>query len=336
MADPCRNALAYGRPSNMKIHSVTLPTLKDSDVSANNASLASFVAMSRLTCILDELLPLLALDTLTNEGNIAETLEILAWKMENNFVDLQMYFVSSGYGDSTILAGTRESARVLVLTEGPLTLAESYRLCRIGLSLVISRLTLDYHISQGALAQSVLLISQHIVTESESLLSFINNLHPSDFAAFWAPWSSYQITQSISLLVRLAAMHQRDAPLLAHVCVDLFDRLVRSIERTVEGSWQVGEDALNRIKLLLPSVRHVPGIEAIKDRLLPAPQLLAVSNNQTELQGEEFLAWVLGGSDNDRMLEDMNRWMIDWNGQAGQTDLDAPVDPFQPLDTTLL
>jgi len=60
VADGCRNAFVYGRPSNITTHVVPIPTPRDADP---GAPLDVFIASCRLACILDTLLPILGCDT---------------------------------------------------------------------------------------------------------------------------------------------------------------------------------------------------------------------------------------------------------------------------------
>ena len=162
---------------------------------------------------------------------------------------------------------------------------------------------------------SISIICDQICSIGEDMLSLINNLDAAGYSAYWSPWSVCHITQAVSMIVRAAIHHQRssEASLVRDV-VNLLDRLIIAIERGASGNWQIAEDAIARIKLFIPSICDIPGLEAIKQRLFPNRMLGAPENHP-----DDFLAWLLDGSDNDRMLQDMDRWLGEWNTLAVPT-----------------
>lgn len=121
---------------------------------------------------------------------------------------------------------------------------------------------------------------------------FIENLREEDFGAFWAPWSAYQLTNAVTLLLQQAIrVHtcanvvQNGGPVPANVLpairdaaidaslADTFGLLQRFLTavQNVSTQWEVARSALPRINSLIKSMPPIPGIESVQVLLLPDP-----------------------------------------------------------------
>jgi len=93
--------LAYGRPSNISENAVAIPLLTGRPGPNENTI---FVAMCRLTTILDLLLPLLACNDLSKVSNAGEILDRAAWRLERDFEDVEQVIQAANTAGASKLA----------------------------------------------------------------------------------------------------------------------------------------------------------------------------------------------------------------------------------------
>ena len=142
LRDPdLRNAFAYGRPSNMRNDATTVPrpTLEDDDwhglrTHSEQHGLTAFIAMCRLTVILDSLLPLLDGNDTSTSTERRKQLGSASTQLREIDVDLP----SLAHGGDTQFSPGHGTP----LLSDWLTSA-SYRLSSYGIGLAICRLGLD-------------------------------------------------------------------------------------------------------------------------------------------------------------------------------------------------
>ncbi|EIW70144.1 hypothetical protein TREMEDRAFT_56824 [Tremella mesenterica DSM 1558] len=285
-----RNAFVYGRPSNLPSgnSTVPVPTLEDDDWKGQgeeSGAMTSFVAMCRLSAILDSLLPLLAVSDRDEEvphpkGILRDAAETLG-EIDEGLPDLSF---EGGY-------------------QGPGI--RSFQLCHLGIALLICRIGVDLQtqMTESQLTRSM----EHALGLVEDVIRFLEGLTSEDYASFWVPWASFQISHATALLLRTAMRLHRDGSTLTKLldtAWTLLNRLVKAVERGVDSAWEVAEVAYPKVKALVNSLPNIPGSEGVKSRLAPPPDLGGVTQaaeppldlstflNQSEWVTADTALWI--------------------------------------------
>lgn len=150
---------------------------------------------------------------------------------------------------------------------------------------------------------------------------FLENLTLDDYCAYWAPWSAYQLTNAVTLLLQQALRVNRHPTGMSpdrgserqRTLNDIFSllaRIVQAVQIASEAGWEVADAATPRIKSLIRSMPTIPGIErvhVVMPQDVPAPDwpgelyerlVLTFTGNETELDASvlALFDW-LNGSD---------------------------------------
>lgn len=146
----------------------------------------------------------------------------------------------------------------------------------------------------------------------EGLAVFLECLKTPDYYSFWTPWSAYQLSNAVTLLLQQAIRVSQHSAVDHHVerqrtlsdIFDLLHRLVVAIQLAAEGGWEVAEAATPRIKSLIKAMPPIPGIERVQALIAPAdaapPAPDWVPNREAEPDSEilALFDWLNG----DRMF----------------------------------
>lgn len=272
------NACVYGRPSNIpSAITVPLPTLEDDDWNGQGAdmqSMTAFVAMCRLSVVLDSLLPLLASsddDTQSGRTELRQAAEALTE-------------VESGLDVSAQLPGI-----------------QSYKLCRIGVSLMICRMAFESRWEMSATRSGQ--AAESIMDVIGELVFLLDSLQSDDYAGYWTPWCSFQISHAAALLLRTCLKLQANNVSTERAWSLLHD-LVKSLQRGVDSAWEVGEVALTRIRTLAGTLPDIPGSEDFKNLLAPPRD---IRDGRAGDSSAEILDWLRPGGE--WLTGDPNLWM---------------------------
>jgi len=111
----------------------------------------------------------------------------------------------------------------------------------------------------------------------EGLAVFLECLKTADYFSFWTPWSAYQLSNAVTLLLQQAIRvsqhpatdHQSERQRILSEIFGLLQRLVAAIQLSVEGGWEVAEAATPRINSLIKAMPPIPGIEHIQAMIVP-------------------------------------------------------------------
>ncbi|TXT07091.1 hypothetical protein VHUM_03261 [Vanrija humicola] len=276
------NAYTYGRPVNIDSSRSAIPpvTFEDDDLNEDgqvpltgNEDIAVFIATCRLSTILEAVLPLLLdRDSQPRRPRLDRSiLKHAASELEMVYSDLPQDLVFRPE-NAIVRAGAR-----------------SLQLAHFGLALLICRLGLERD-DLTPNPEHVLQSIRNALTVIENLALFLETLWDDDYKAYWSPWSAYQLSNAITLLLQQAIrIHELDHKfptptpdaertlVLGDVCTVLA-RITSSVQRTADAGWEVAEAALPRIKSLVKSVPAViPGIDAIR-AMLGCPVAMAGVN----------------------------------------------------------
>lgn len=166
----------------------------------------------------------------------------------------------------------------------------SLQLSHLGVELLICRLGLERE--EFEYPHHLVAANAQMLTVIASFAVFIESLREEDYGAFWAPWSAYQLTNAVTLLLQQAIrVHtcanvvQNGGPVPAHVLpairdaaidaslADTFGLLQRFLTavQSVSALWEVAGSALPRVNSLIKSMPPIPGIEGVQALLLPDP-----------------------------------------------------------------
>ncbi|GAA5854884.1 hypothetical protein JCM8547_004109 [Rhodosporidiobolus lusitaniae] len=244
--DKWRSAL-YGRPSNVSLDdtNVPLPNL-DETVDPNSpeaVSYNSFLAMCKLSVILDSVLSnfftVRALTTPKPVSARLRALETIAFDVAELERELTPPLLS--------LPNEADA------TPAP-TGVRAFQLCKIGLDLIILRLTTSTcerptPAQQAASFQAALSLAQ-------TLVEFLENLTLADYSVFWWPYCSFIISSAAALLLRTALTAKPFDQTTRTTSGVLFTRLVVTLTSSHHAArWDVASLALDRIATLLRSLQ---------------------------------------------------------------------------------
>lgn len=290
------NSYTYGRPVNIEGERSNIPplTFEDDDWGKTRppdkvGEISCFIALCRLSVILENLLPLL----LDRDGQPRphsldrSLLRHSAKELDTVYRDLPEDLVFSP-ADAT--SSRRPGCRECVLFRSMLTpTTGSLQLTHCGIALLICRLGLEReeftslpHLAHG---------NKHALGVIDGLASLIDCLGAHDYQCYWSPWSAYQLSNAVTLLLQqsirihqhpvLPHERQHQAEFERHRQQSLDDtfavlgRLVTVIQVAADRGFEVADAALPRIKSLIKSMSPIPGIDGVQ-ALVAEPAMPAV------------------------------------------------------------
>ncbi|GAA5903178.1 hypothetical protein JCM6882_006986 [Rhodosporidiobolus microsporus] len=249
ISDKWRSAL-YGRPSNISLDdcSVPLPTMRDVDPNvplsdADAASMESFIAMCKLTLVLDTVLSqfftVRAVASPRPASERLQQLEVIGAELVALENDLSTPLVTLPGED-----GRAEPAPTGI---------RSFQLCKLGLNLILYRLTAAA-IEKPSPAQQAASFRTALGLV-QTLVEFLENLVVDEHGQFWSPYCSFIISNAGALLLRTALTAKPFDQTTRTTCGVFFTRLVVALTSSHHSSrWDVASLALDRIATLLHSL----------------------------------------------------------------------------------
>ncbi|GAA6033326.1 hypothetical protein JCM8097_006694 [Rhodosporidiobolus ruineniae] len=275
ISDKWRCAL-FGRPSNLSVQDsdVPLPTLDDADsdqplLSSQTLSFQSFIAMCKLTLVLDSLLSsFFTVRALRSPGSPAERLQ----KLE--VVGIELVALEQSLPQELLDLPDEFNTSAPAAPTG----VRSFQLCKIGVSLIIYRLTASCFIRPSS-AQKVALF-QTALNLVQGLVEFLERLSLEDFGSFWSPYASFIISNAGALLLRVAINAKVVDQTIRTTCGVLFTRLVVTLTSSHHAAkWDVASLALDRVATLLRS------LDGQLPELVPLLCLFGQPNHAAEASG---------------------------------------------------
>ncbi|BEJ11139.1 hypothetical protein CspHIS471_0105610 [Cutaneotrichosporon sp. HIS471] len=298
------NAYTYGRPVNIEATRSSIPTLsfEDGDVGGattpKESEIAVFVAMCRLSSVLEGLLPLvLDRDTYPRRLNLDRSL------LRHGASDLETLY--RDLPDDLLFDPTQPSPR-----PG----SRSLQLSHLGVELLICRLGLERE--EFEYPHHLIAANKQMLIVIEHMAVFIESLRPEDFDVFWAPWSAYQLTNAVTLLLQQAIrVHtcanvvQSGGPVPANVLpairdaaidtslaetITLLQRVLTAVQ-SVSTQWEVAGSAMPRVNSLIKSMPAIPGIDGVQSLLLPDPPAFGtVPDMEPDVDILALFDWLTG------------------------------------------
>lgn len=110
--------------------------------------------------------------------------------------------------------------------------------------------------------------AENIMDVIGELVSLLDSLQPDDYAGYWTPWCSFQISHAAALLLR-TCLRLQASDVSTERAWSLLHDLVKSLQRGVDSAWEVGEVALTRIRALVGTLPDIPGSEDFRSLLAP-------------------------------------------------------------------
>lgn len=275
------NSYTYGRPINIEGDRSNIPplTFEDDDHGGKSrppdkaSDISSFIALCRLSVILENLLPLL----LERDG-----------QSRPHSLDRSLLRHSAKELDAVY----RELPDDLIFhpSNPPMMPrrpgAASLQLTHAGISLLICRLGLERE--HGLSLTHLVHGNKYALTVLESLAALLESLTGQDYHAYWSAWSAYQLSNAVTLLLQQAIRidqhtgtpdHRGEDNRLRRQSLDdtfaVLDRLVRIIQAAAERGFEVADASLPRIKSLIKSMPPIHGVEKIQ-AILAGPPMPAV------------------------------------------------------------
>jgi hypothetical protein len=121
----------------------------------------------------------------------------------------------------------------------------------------------------------VLTATKGALSVIETLAVFLECLKMDDYNSFWTPWSAYQLSNAVTLLLQQAIRVHQHASDEHHsdrerALSDIFALLQRVVSSILVASehWEVAEAASPRIKSLIKAMPAIPGVEHIQAMLV--------------------------------------------------------------------
>ncbi|GAA5927420.1 hypothetical protein JCM10213_003464 [Rhodosporidiobolus nylandii] len=266
-------AAYYGRPSNVSLQdcNVRPPTLDDlasrsTSSPAQIASFRSFIAMCKLSLILDRVLTsFFTVRATTSPPPAAErlqTLELISFDLAT--LERELPSELQSLPDAT--SPTSEPASTGI---------RSFQLCKMGVSLIIYRLTASALENPSPAQQAASF--RTALSHAQDMIEFLENLGLADCGSYWAPYCSFIISNAGALLIRVAlATKLVDQPTRT-TCGVLFTRLVVCLTSSHHtAQWDVASLALDRIATLLRS------LDGELPELVPLLQLFGPPNHAAD------------------------------------------------------
>lgn len=252
---------------NMESTRSTIPplTFDDGDdagiTQSGDSEIAVFIALCRLTSVLESLLPLLLdrdLSTRRHQHTDRSLLRHAASDLDSLYRDMPPGL---------------EFDPATATSERPRPGCRSLQLSHMGIELFICRLGLERE--EFETQHQLAMANQQTLGVVANMATFLECLRDSDYSSFWNPWSAYQLTNAVTLLlqqvIRLqdAAMtlppdHRRMLEAAIGDTVSLLGRLVSAVQASAS-RWEVADAALPRIHSLVKSMPPIPGIGAVQD-----------------------------------------------------------------------
>lgn len=251
---------------NMESTRSTIPplTFDDGDdagvTQSGDSDIAVFIALCRLTSVLESLLPLLLdrdLSTRRHHHTDRSLLRHAASDMDSIYRDMPLGL---------------EFDPAIAVNERPRPGLRSLQLSHMGVELFICRLGLE---REEFDTQHHLAAANHETLRIvANMATFLECLRDTDHSSFWNPWSAYQLTNAVTLLlqqvIRLhdAAMtlppeHRRSLEVAIADTIALLGRVVVAVQSSAP-RWEVADAALPRIHSLVKSMPPIPGIGAMQ------------------------------------------------------------------------
>ncbi|TNY19119.1 co-activator of area [Rhodotorula diobovata] len=258
-------ALWYGRPSNISrdSYNVPVPSLADLDAPPDSLSAQSFIAMCKLTTIvntvLSEFFTVRALAAPRSSTARLEMLDKIGYEL--------------AVLEQQLPPGLRRLPSSGDRQAGPVpTGVRSFQLCKLGLEMVMFRL------ATGSLpepsAEQLVSTARTALGLAQTLVEFLENLDPEDFTVFWAPYCSFIISSAAALLIRTALTASTLDPATRTAAGVFFTRLVVTLTSSHHvAQWDVASLALDRIATLLRS------LDGELPELVPLLQLFGPPNH---------------------------------------------------------
>ncbi|BGP22485.1 hypothetical protein JCM10295v2_001364 [Rhodotorula toruloides] len=261
-------ALWYGRPSiiTREDWNVPLPTVEELLPAATREqqlSMHSFVAMCRLTEIVDSILSsFLTVRALSSSRSPTETLKLLEKisleliALDYNLpVELRHMPTADDRPEATVATGIR-----------------SFQLCKFGIDLTLYQLSSTC--VQPTTSADSLASCRTALTLAQTLVEFLENLTPGDLEMWWAPYCSFIIATAASVLLR-TALSAKDLDATTRTSAGVFfARLVVTLTSSHHASnWDVASLALDKIATLLRS------LNGALPELVPLLQLFGPPNH---------------------------------------------------------
>lgn len=279
------NSYTYGRPVNIEGARSNIPPLTPDDDDwgrhgplEKSADISCFIALSRLSSVLENLLPLLLeRDGVTRKyGHERMVIAQATTDLESVYRDLprDLEFNVANVGFPA-RPGSRKYCRLSCL----LTSIGSLQLAHIGVTMLICRLGLER--DDFLTLPHLINATKRALSVIEGLAVFLDCLKTGDYYSFWTPWSAYQLSNAVTLLLQQAIRVSKHADSQAHerqgerrACLAsifaLVRRLVLAIQFASEGGWEVAEAAIPRIKSLIKAMPPLPGVELVQEVVAPA------------------------------------------------------------------
>ncbi|GAA5836526.1 hypothetical protein JCM11251_007102 [Rhodosporidiobolus azoricus] len=210
---------------------------------ADAFSLASFIAMCKLTLILDNILSnfytVRAVASPRPPHERLQQLEVIGAELASLESDLSTPLMN--------LPGEDGSS-------GPApTGIRSFQLCKLGLHLIMYRLTAAALPKPSPAQQAVSF--RTALSLVQTFVDFLENLVMDEYGQFWSPYCSFIISSAGALLLRTALIAKPFDQTTRTACGVFFTRLVVALTSSHHSSrWDVASLALDRIATLLHSL----------------------------------------------------------------------------------
>lgn len=230
-----------------------------------STELAVFIAGTRLSKVLEALLPLL-LERQSSCRSLSDrsVMRQAATELENVYRDLPPDLMF----DKASRFSTRPGVRALQLSH-------------IGLEILFCRLGLDQ--DDFSTLSSLIYSSRLALRPIETLIAFLETLGDVDYHEPWTPWSPAQMTNAAALLLRQAlkihqfktggsepslgyALSEREEHERIRTIADITDvlaRLLALVQGHSQRGWEIASSSLSKIAGLVKSniASTIPGIQ---------------------------------------------------------------------------
>ncbi|CDR36396.1 RHTO0S02e01596g1_1 [Rhodotorula toruloides] len=261
-------ALWYGRPSitAREDWNVPLPTVEELPPGSSRVqqlSMHSFVAMCRLTEIVDTILSsFLTVRALSSSRSSTETLKLL------EKISLELVALENDLPTELHRLPTAEDRPEVTVATG----IRSFQLCKLGIDLTLYQLS-STSVQPTTTADS-LASCRTALTLAQTLVEFLENLASGDLEMWWAPYCSFIIATAASVLLR-TALSAKDLDATTRTAAGVFfARLVVTLTSSHHAShWDVASLALDKIATLLRS------LNGALPELVPLLQLFGPPNH---------------------------------------------------------
>ncbi|KAJ8296230.1 hypothetical protein OF846_000631 [Rhodotorula toruloides] len=270
LASPLRWSVPLTFPTARSIAredwNVPLPTVEELPPGSSRVqqlSMHSFVAMCRLTEIVDTILSsFLTVRALSSSRSSTETLKLL------EKISLELVALENDLPTELHRLPTAEDRPEVTVATG----IRSFQLCKLGIDLTLYQLS-STSVQPTTTADS-LASCRTALTLAQTLVEFLENLASGDLEMWWAPYCSFIIATAASVLLR-TALSAKDLDATTRTAAGVFfARLVVTLTSSHHAShWDVASLALDKIATLLRS------LNGALPELVPLLQLFGPPNH---------------------------------------------------------